>query len=78
MSLFIIENDEGAFLDKQLNWVHTADAGTVFCTPHKDIALNQLVELTTRDFALRARVVACDSDSKGRPVVSVERRESVA
>lgn len=78
MSLFIIKNDRGQFLDKNLDWSDGADANTLFRTPHKDVALNQLVELTTKDFTLRAEVTSCELDSKGRPRIHLEADQSAA
>ncbi len=73
MSLFILQNQAGEFLNKHLEWVPGCDARDVFHSPHKDVALNQLVELTARDTDLRARVVACEVDDKGLPRLSAAR-----
>ena len=67
MTVYIIQSEAGKFLDKDLAWVTDADAGCLFRTPHKDVALNQLVEINTRDISLRARVVTCETDDRGRP-----------
>lgn len=67
MTLYIIQSQSGAYLDKQLAWVSAADASSLFHTPHKDVALNQLIELNTRDINLRATVVPCEVDDRGRP-----------
>jgi hypothetical protein len=68
MTLYILENHLGEFLDKQLTWVCAAQAGNLFHSPHRDVALNQLIELNARDIHLRANVVACEADDKGRPL----------
>lgn len=68
MTLYILENHLGEFLDKQLAWVCATDNGNLFHSPHRDVALNQLIELNARDIHLRAKVVACDVDAKGRPL----------
>lgn len=65
--LYLIQNARGDFLDKQLNWVGADDAGALFHSPHKDVALNQLLELNARDIHLRARVLSCAADDRGRP-----------
>lgn len=67
MAVFIIRNSRGEVLDKQLQWVSGGNGANLYCTPHKDIALNQLVELTSKDFTLRASVAECEVDDKGRP-----------
>jgi len=68
MTLYIIENDRGERLDKQLNWVSAMETGNLFHSPHRDVALNQLIELNARDIHVRARVVACETDDRGRPL----------
>ena len=67
MTVYIIQSEAGKFLDKDLAWVAAADANSLFRTPHKDVALNQLIEINTRDISLRARVVTCQTDDRGRP-----------
>ncbi|HLS97519.1 MAG: hypothetical protein WDA10_05220 [Porticoccaceae bacterium] len=66
-TLFIIQNSRGDFLDRQLNWVGADDSGALFHSPHRDVALNQLIELNARDIRLRAKVVPCAADDRGRP-----------
>jgi len=34
--------------------------------------LNQLIELNAKDISLRAEIVECAADSKGRPLVLLE------
>ena len=72
MPLYIIQSQGGQVLDKHLNWVDGVDRSQLFSTPHRDVALNQLIELNTRDIQLRARVVACDCDDRGNPVVACQ------
>lgn len=67
MTLFIIQTQQGEFLDKQLNWAPPGDVSNLFHTPHRDVALNQLIELNARDVQLRASVMTCTADEKGRP-----------
>ncbi|MFA5632082.1 MAG: hypothetical protein WC997_11250 [Porticoccaceae bacterium] len=69
MQLYIIQSQNGQVLDKHLNWVDSAETSQLFSTAHKDIALNQLIEINARDIHLRARVVACARNDKGNPVI---------
>ncbi|MGD9660850.1 MAG: hypothetical protein AB7U63_06210 [Porticoccaceae bacterium] len=70
MLLYIIQKPSGEVLDRHLNWISAdEDSALLFRTPHKDVALNQLIELTARDIHLRARVVACNSNDRDNPVV---------
>lgn len=75
MTLYIIQNRRGEVLDKQLNWMrpesdNRSSWASAFASPHRDVVLNQLVELTTRDSDLRAAVVARPVDDRGRPDLS--------
>jgi hypothetical protein len=67
MELYLIRAQSGEFLDRHLEWVAAPDPVTLFQTPHRDVALNQLVELNARDIRLRATVLPCNRDAKGRP-----------
>ena len=61
-----------AMLDKHLQWTHDIESSRLFYTPHRDTALNQLIELNAKDISLRAEIVECGADSKGRPLVLLE------
>ena len=67
MTLYIIELMSGEFLDRHQAWVKAPNADALFQTPHKDVALNQLIELNAKDINLRARVITCDTDDRGQP-----------
>lgn len=69
MTLYIIQAASGKFLDKHLVWLETPLASQFFRTPHRDVALNQLIELNAKDVHLRAWVIACESNERGDPVV---------
>ena len=72
MKTYIIQSQDMATLDKHLQWTHNVDSSSLFYTPHRDIALNQLIELNAKNISLRASIVECAADSKGRPVVVLE------
>jgi|TARA_B100000809_G_scaffold136084_1_gene133654 hypothetical protein len=72
MRIYIIQNQGMAMLDKHLQWTHDIESSPLFYTPHRDIALNQLIELNAKDISLRAEIVECAADSKGRPLVLLE------
>lgn len=69
MSLYVIQSRSGQFLDKHLGWQDYPNPAQLFSTPHKDIALNQLIELNAKDVQLRASVVACQADERGNPIL---------
>ncbi|MDG1165919.1 MAG: hypothetical protein P8N61_11170, partial [Porticoccaceae bacterium] len=63
-------------LNKDLEWSSEADRNVVFCSPYRDIALNQLIELNAKDIDLRASIVECEADAKGRPVLTADLQAS--
>ncbi|MGD8175177.1 hypothetical protein [Marinimicrobium sp. ARAG 43.8] len=68
--LFILRNQHGYFLGKQKDWLDGRDRNALYKTLHKDEAVNQMVELSAKDFEQRIRVVPCEADERGLPVVS--------
>ena len=71
MKIFILQTQDQRILNNDLEWRSEADRNAIFHTPHRDIAINQLIELNAKDITLRASVVECDADSRGRPVLTV-------
>jgi len=78
MKIFILQTQDQRILNNDLEWSSEADRNAIFHTPHKDIAINQLIELNAKDIGLRASVVECEADSKGRPVLTVGQQASNA
>ncbi len=71
MLTYLIKNHNARYLSKELEWVDN-DGSSLFHTPHKDVALNQLIEVNARDIHVRASVISCETDKKGRPVIAEE------
>jgi len=69
MTLFILRDAAGNYLTKELIWVRDCTVAELYKTPHKDIALNQLIELNASDITLRAEVFLCKTDEKNNPVI---------
>lgn len=69
MTIFILQNQHQQYLEKSLEWNNEADPNQLFKTPHKDVALNQLMELNSKDILLRASVISCELSSAGNPVL---------
>lgn len=67
--LYILRNQDGRFLGKQKDWLDGGDRGALYKTPHKDEAINQMVEINTKDYQQRITVVACETDERGLPVM---------
>ena len=78
MPLFILQDQYGQFLNKQMEWVDGSDRDQLFRTDKRDEALNQLIEVNAKDIHLRGRIVECDADSKGRPMIPSAQHESSA
>ncbi len=72
MKIYIIKNHDKRILGKDLEWLDGTDAALVFHTEHRDIALNQLIELNAKDINLRAQIIECQADKKGRPIMLLE------
>ena len=76
MKIYILQTQDQRSLNKDLEWSSEADRNAVFQTPHRDIAINQLIELNAKDISLRAAVVECEADNKGRPLLTVGQHAS--
>ncbi|MEH6469029.1 MAG: hypothetical protein V7725_05400 [Porticoccus sp.] len=72
MTVFILQNQHDQFLDKSLQWVDSCNGGQLFKRAHRDITLNQLMELNAKDVQLRATIIACQLDTKGNPVLPIK------
>jgi hypothetical protein len=66
MIKFVLQDADGRYLGKDLDWMDDLNASAVFCCEHQDQALNKLVELNAKDINLRAQVIACDSAHGGK------------
>ncbi|MDM3870438.1 hypothetical protein QSV34_03610 [Porticoccus sp. W117] len=70
MTVFILQNQHGQYLNKDGEWASGSEATALFRSPHHDVALNQLVEVNAKDYSLRGAVVTCELDSRGRPLLA--------
>lgn len=71
MKTYVLQAQNNDMLDKELQWTSEIVAKHIFTTPHRDIALNQLVELNAKDASLRAEVVEYELGPNGLPLLSV-------
>lgn len=69
---FILQNQDKLFFGKNKEWVDGYDANSVFKTPHKDEAVNQMFEITSKDYKQRVKVIPCELDDKAVPVIDAE------
>lgn len=69
---FILQNQDKLFFGKNKEWVDGYDANAVFKTPHKDEAVNQMFEITSKDYKQRVKVISCALDEKALPLIDSE------
>ena len=67
--IFILQNQQNLFWGKSKEWVDGYDVNAVFKTPHKDEAINQMVEVSAKDFMQRIKIIATETDEKGLPLI---------
>ena len=72
MKTYVLQAQNNDMLDKELQWTYKIVAKYIVTTPHRDIALNQLVELNAKDSSLRAEVVEYELGPNGVPLLSVD------
>ena len=70
--IFILQNQDKLFFGKQKEWLDGRDANALFKTPHKDEAINQLVEVSSKDYTQRIKVLGCAVSEKGLPMIDAE------
>ena len=66
---FILQNHDKLFFGKNKEWVDGYDANAVYKTPHKDEAVNQMFEITSKDYKQRVKVISCDLNEKALPII---------
>lgn len=70
--VFVLQNQHKRFLNRQNEWVDGREAGTLYKTPHKDEAINQMVEASAKDYTQRVRLLACPLNSKNQPQIEAD------
>lgn len=71
-SIFLLQNQHKHLLNKQGEWVDGREANTLFRTPHRDEALNQMIEVNARDYTLRIKILECTLNDRGLPLLKDE------
>jgi hypothetical protein len=69
---FILQNQDKLFFGKNKEWVDGYDANAVYKTLHKDEAVNQMFEITSKDYKQRVKVITCELDEKALPMIDSE------
>ena len=70
-TIFVIRNQNNHYLGRHGEWVDGSHVPAMFRTEHRDVAVNELVEVNLRDFNLRGEILACEADDDGNPLVEV-------
>ena len=66
---FILQNHDKLFFGKNKEWVDGYDANAVYKTLHKDEAVNQMFEITSKDYKQRVKVISCELNEKALPII---------
>lgn len=69
--VFVIQNEHSAYLNRKGEWVSGVDNSILFVSPHRDVALNQLIEANAKEIEARLVLLECDTDDKKLPCVEV-------
>ncbi|MCV6613520.1 MAG: hypothetical protein OIF35_00990 [Cellvibrionaceae bacterium] len=67
--VFILQNQDGYFLSKQKEWVDGRDASVLYRSAHRDEALNQMVEVNSKDYTQRIHILDCELSEKRQPML---------
>ncbi len=67
--IFIISNQHGHFLGKQGQWLDDSEPTAVWRSPHRDVALNYLIESNARDIEQRMVLLQCPLNEKDIPLL---------
>ena len=69
---FILQNQDRHFFGKNKEWLDGYDANSLFRTIHKDEAINQMVEISSKDYKQRVKIIHCELDEKGLPIIDID------
>ena len=70
--VFILQNQHQQFLSKQSEWVDGRDTATLYKTPHRDEALNQMFEVNAKDYSQRIKLLPCATNNRGLPIIEAD------
>lgn len=71
-TIYLLQNQHKRLLNKRGEWIDGREASTLFRTPHRDEALNQMIEVNARDYTLRIRILECTLNERGIPLLKDE------
>lgn len=65
--VFLLQNQQRLLLNKHGDWVDGREAAGLFRTPYRDEALNRMIEVNSKDYTLRIKLLECDLNERGNP-----------
>jgi hypothetical protein len=68
-TVFVIRNHHGQFLGKQGQWIDESEPAAAWRSPHRDVALNHLIETNARDIEQRLLLLQCPMNLKDIPLL---------
>ena len=70
--VFLLRNQQSYFFNRQGEWVSGREASSLFKALHRDEAINEVFEISARDFGQRIEVVEVATSDKGVPQIPAE------
>lgn len=71
-SLFVLQNQHLLLLTKQREWSDGREVQRLFSTPHRDVALNEMIEVNAKDISQRIVILECETSERGQPLIPAE------
>lgn len=71
-TVFLLQNQNKLLLSRQREWTDGRDLKCLYITPHKDEAINQKVEVNSKDHTQRIHLLECELNDKRLPAIPVE------
>ncbi|WP_339616857.1 hypothetical protein [uncultured Gilvimarinus sp.] len=67
--VYILQNQDKLFLSKQRTWLDGRDPASLYRSPNKDEAVNEMFEASSKDYRQRVSLVACPLNERRNPVI---------
>lgn len=68
--VYILQNQQQYFLNRQKEWIDGRDLGSLYKTPYKDEAINLQFEISSKDYTQRIKVIGCKVNERGLPIIA--------
>ncbi|BFM13973.1 hypothetical protein R50073_01560 [Maricurvus nonylphenolicus] len=70
--VFVLQNQLKQFLTKSGEWSDGRDANSLYRSEHKDEAINQQFEVSSKDYTLRISLLKCTLNDRRNPIIPEE------